>query len=80
MTKTVAIVGKQGPLFGDGRPSHSEVEFVSFEDSSHWVRVSNWPVHDRADAMRACFDQVTDTVMRDGDFAGHEYDEDGDLI
>ena len=76
MTKTVAIVGKQGPLFGDGRPSHSELRFVSFEDSSHWLRVSNWPIQDRADAMRACFD----TVMRDGDFAGHEYDEDVDLI
>ena len=76
MTKTIAIVGKQGPLFGDGRPSHSELRFVSFEDSSHWLRVSNWPVHDRADAMRACFD----TVMRDGDFAGHEYDDNGDMI
>lgn len=76
MTKTVAIVGKQGPLFGDGRPSHSELRFVSFEDSSHWLRVSNWPIQDRADAMRACFD----TVMRDGDFAGYEYDENGDMI
>lgn len=71
MAKTVVLAGKQGPIFGN-RNSHTELEwrdpddiYLNLEDESvHWVRVSNWPVNDRADALRAIFDIAIDTVFR----------------
>lgn len=71
MAKTIAVVGKQGPIFGN-RPSHTELKFVTFADTDYWSRVSNWPASDRADALRAEFDNATETVSRDGDFAGRD--------
>ena len=69
MAKTIALVGKQGPLFGN-RPSHTEMTFVTFADTDYWTRVSNWPADDRTDALRAMFDGAAETIERDGDFAG----------
>ena len=71
--KTVALTGRQGPAYGN-RSSHTEVEFVTFKNSAHvWVRVSNWPATGRADALRSVLDTVEETVERDGDFGGVEY-------
>lgn len=70
MSRTIALIGKQGPAFGT-RPSHTELSYVTFEDSAHWMRVSNWPRAERADALRAVFDSASETIDRDGDFAGY---------
>ena len=67
MTKTIALIGKIGPAFGDGRASHVELAhlesdpsddgiFYADEDMFYHSRISNWAASDRADALRAAFD------------------------
>lgn len=65
--KTVVMVGKTGPAFGD-RVSYTEMTYrnpedIEFEDV-WWTRINNWPGNDRADAMRAMFDNAIDTIDR----------------
>ena len=69
MTKTIALIGKIGPAFGDGRASHVEMEYMESDPSDGGVfyadeevtyisKISNWRDGDRADALRAAFDQA----------------------
>jgi hypothetical protein len=58
MARDLVLVGKQGPAFGD-RPSHTTVKVRTFEEdiegSIFENRITNWPHHERADALRAVF-------------------------
>lgn len=57
MARTLVIVGKQGPLFGD-RPSATEVTADYGDGTAVVSRVNNWPKGERVDALRAALDQL----------------------
>lgn len=57
MDKTVILVGRQGPAFGD-RPSATNVTADYGDGTSVDSRCTNWPKDERTDAMRAVFDQL----------------------
>ena len=76
MTQTLAMVGKIGPAFGDGRASFVEVEFSTYHDyegQTYMERVANWADGDRAAALAGVMERAHDTADRDGDFGGVEY-------
>ena len=76
MTQTLAMVGKIGPAFGDGRASFVEVEFSTYHDydgQTYTERVANWADGDRAEALAGVMERAHDTADRDGDFGGVEY-------
>ena len=63
MAKTVALIGKIGPAFGDGRASHVELESKEVEDGKFLVtaaqtyvtRVANWRNDERHSAIDSAF-------------------------
>jgi len=71
MSRSVALIGKQGPLFGD-RPSATVIEFVTEPDSAITATVRNWAADDRTDAQRAAFDQAAAMVDLDQMFGGFD--------
>ena len=50
--RTLVIVGKIGPAFGD------RASFVEIEAFEYVVRIANWETWNRADALRAAFDEL----------------------
>ena len=69
MAKTVALIGKIGPAFGDGRASHVEMEYMESdprdngvfyidEDMTYISKIANWRNGERAETLRAAFDQA----------------------
>ena len=61
MEKKIVLTGKIGPAFGD-RNSWISVNALDImgssegEDCIMTASVTNWPLNDRADSMRAAFD------------------------
>ena len=63
MGKRIVLTGKMGPTFGD-RNSWISVNALDVmgspdgEDCVITASVTNWPLNDRADSMRAVFDTL----------------------
>jgi len=58
VTRQLVLTGKQGPAFGDGRPSHTEVTISLPYGSVAGVTVDNWAWKDRGDAIRCATDSL----------------------
>lgn len=56
--RRLVLVGKQGPAFGDGRPSSTTLLADYGDGTSVEQRVTNWPRDERGDALRAAFERL----------------------
>ena len=76
MTKTIALIGKIGPAFGEGRASFVEVSWSTYHDydgQAYTSSIGNFAESERGRALAGIMEDAHDTADRDGDFGGVEY-------